>query len=375
MIAAENKKSDFDLEKKNAYTIYLLFGISLLCFLLVGVLPQKNDSSLILEMKEASDLMARALGALSECRREESESRERDLHKPTPMDAVLGKEMSSITTSLGSLPSKKTSADPNFAGLVVFLLHQAGVRSHDTIAIGASGSFPALLIATLAAARIMEVQPLWISSLGASQWGANDPDFHWLHMWSCLKEKEIFSVDPVAVSLGGEGDIGGGMEAEGKDLLLNAAKKSGFPFIFDPDLKDNVSLRIQLYEQAAAGKDIRVFINIGGGIANIGTDPEILNLRPGIVTPVHIPPPDKRGVLFEMAHQGIKIIHLLYMKGLSSRYGIAWNPDVLPHPGESEIYTLAQKRNWVFLAVVLLYLAVVLAVMAQMAILRRRYWM
>lgn len=375
MITAENKKSDVEIEKKSANTIYLLFGISLLCFLLVHVLPNKSDSYLILEMKEASNLMARALGALSECRIEETGGDERDFKRITPRDAVLGREMSPITTSLGSLPSKKTSADPNFAGLAVFLLHKAGVRSHDTIAIGASGSFPALLIAALAAARTMEVQPLWICSLGASQWGANDPDFHWLHMWSCLKEKDIFSVDPVAVSLGGEGDIGRGMEAEGKDLLLDAAKKSGLPFIYEPELKDNVALRMQLYEQASEGKDIQVFVNIGGGIANIGTDPEILNLRPGIVIPAYIPPPEKRGVLFEMADRGVKIIHLLYMKGLSSRYGIAWNPEVIPRPGESEIYKLAVERNWIFFAVVILYLSFVFAAMTRMAVLRRRYWM
>ena len=132
---------------------------------------------------------------------------------------------------------------------------------------------------------------------------------------------------------------------------------------------------MQLYEQASEGKDIQVFVNIGGGIANIGTDPEILNLRPGIVIPAHIPPPEKRGVLFEMAGRGIKIIHLLYIKGLSSRYGIAWNPEIIPRPGESEIYKLAGERNWIFVVVVIFYLAVVFALMSRMAMLRKRYWM
>lgn len=375
MIAAENKRSGLDLEKKGTNTIYFLFGISLLCFLLVRVLPKKSDSHLVLEMKEASNLMARALGALSECRTEESGWDELDLDKLTPRDAVLGREMSSITTSLGSLSSKKTSIDPNFAGLLVFLLNEAGVKPHDSIAVGASGSFPALLIATLAAARTMKVHPLWICSLGASQWGANDPDFHWLRMWSCLKEKDIFSVDPLAVSLGGEGDIGGGMEAEGRGLLLKAAENSGLPFIYEPVLEKNVALRMRLYEQAAEGKDIHVFVNIGGGIANIGTDSEILNLRPGLVKPAVIPPHEKRGVLFEMAHRRINIIHLLYMKGLSTRYGIAWNPEVLPRPGKSEIYKLAGRKSWLFFVTVIFYISVVFVAMIRMEVIRRRYWM
>ena len=375
MIAAENNKFDFELEKKGVNTIYLLFGISVLCFLLIHVLPKKSDSHLILKMKEASNLMAHALDELSECRSEEIASGERDFKKLTPRDAVLGQEMSSITTSLGSLPSKKTSADPNFAGLVVYLLNEAGVRPHDTIAIGASGSFPALLIAALSAAQTMEVHPLWMCSLGASQWGANDPDFHWLRMWTCLKKKKIFSVDPAAISLGGEGDTGGGMEVEGRELLLENAENSGLPFIYEPVLEKNVAFRMQLYEQASEGKDIQVFINIGGGIANIGTDSEILNLRPGLVKPEKIPPIKKRGVLFEMAHQGIKVIHLLYMKGLSSRYGIAWNPDVLPDPGESEIYKLAGEKSWLFFVIGIFYIAAVLLLMARMAVFRKRYWM
>jgi poly-gamma-glutamate system protein len=375
MIAGKKKRSDLDPEKKSANTIYILFGISFICFLLTRMIPEKSNSRLILEMRQASNLMARALVALVDCRSEEVSGREPAPSELTARDSVLGLEMSSITTSLGSLPSKKTSADPNFAGLMVYLLNEAGVQPHDNIVVGASGSFPALLIATLAAARIMEVRPIWICSLGASQWGANDPDFHWLRMWACLKKEKIFSVDPVAVSLGGEGDTGGGMEAEGRDLLKKAAEMSGLPFIYEPILKENVARRMQLYEQASAGKDIRVFVNIGGGIANIGTDSEILNLRPGLVIPDHIPSPEKRGVLFEMADRGIKIIHLLYMKGLSSRYGIAWNPDVLPRPGESELYELAGKKSWMFFWVGIFYLTVTFLMMVRMVVIRRQYWM
>lgn len=375
MRAVKNRKPGFDLEKKNTLFIYILFFISSIFFLLIRVIPEESDARLIIKMKEASDLMAHALAALGECRFKGERGSETVSGNLAVRDAVLGQEMSPITTSLGSLPSKRTSVDPNFAGLMVFLLNEAGVEPHEIIAVGASGSFPALIVATLSAARVMEIHPVWICSLGASQWGANDPDFHWLRMWACLKEREIFYVDPVAVSLGGEGDIGGGMEADGVELLKYAAEKSGLPFIYEPDLKENVAQRMQLYRQASAGQGIRVFVNIGGGIANIGTDYEILKLRPGLVTPAHIPPPERRGVLFEMADQGVKIIHLLYMKGLSSRFGIAWDPEGLPSPGESEIYKLAGKRGWDFFALVIFYLAVIVAIMTWMAVLRRRYWM
>ncbi|MBN2246101.1 MAG: poly-gamma-glutamate system protein [Candidatus Aminicenantes bacterium] len=375
MRAVKNQAPDFDLEKKNTRSVYILFGISLIFFLLIRVIPEKSDARLMIKMKEASELMARALTALGECRFKGERGSKPAAGDLPVRDAVLGQEMSPITTSLGSLPSKRTSVDPNLAGLMVFLLNKAGIKSHETIAVGASGSFPALIVATLAAARTMEIHPVWICSLGASQWGANDPDFHWLRMWACLEEKKIFSVDPVAVSLGGEGDTGGGMETEGRELLRKAAEKSGLPFIYEPDLKKNVALRMQLYQEASPGQEIRVFVNIGGGIANIGTDSEILNLRPGLVMPEHIPPPERRGVLFEMAGRGIRIIHLLYMKGLSSRFGIDWNPEALPRPGESGIYKLAGGRSGYFVLIVIFYLVLVLTVMTLMAVSRRRYWL
>lgn len=374
MTADKNRESNLDLEKKNTHTIYLLFGISLICFLLIQVIPEKNNARLIFEMKEASNLMARALEVLGDCRMEGERGRELSSSDLTARDAILGLEMSPITTSLGNLPSKRTSIDPNFAGLMVFLLNQAGVKPRETIAVGASGSFPSLIIATLAAARTMQVRPIWICSLGASQWGANDPDFHWLRIWACLKDRNIFSVDPIAVSLGGEGDTGGGMDEKGRILLRDAVRESGLPFIQEPVLEKNVALRMQLYEQASAEKNIRVFVNIGGGFANIGTDSEILNLHPGLVSPVYIPPLEKRGVLFEMADRGIKIIHLLYMKGLSSRYGIAWNPDVLPLPGESGLYQLAGEKSWVFFGIGIFYLTITVIILIRTLVIKRRYW-
>ena len=116
-----------------------------------------------------------------------------------PIDAVvdvnrtglIGLGSSPITTSLGNLEAKRTTTNPDFAALVVMLLDQAGVRRGDAVAVGASGSFPALTVAALCAAESLGARALVIGSLGASEWGANDPRFDWLSLTRCLSRSGL----------------------------------------------------------------------------------------------------------------------------------------------------------------------------------------
>ncbi|MEW5901799.1 MAG: poly-gamma-glutamate system protein, partial [Acidobacteriota bacterium] len=264
------------------------------------------------EMVRASRLMEKALETVKQCRKEQRIP----LDSTTDINStgLMGLESSIITTSLGNLEAKRSTANPNFAGLLVLLLDQAGVKKGDAVAIGASSSFPALIIAALCAAQALELRPLLICSLGSSQWGANDPDFHWLKIMACLKEKGLFSAEPIALSLGGEGDTGKDMSPQGRDLLLRASRETGLPFLFEPALETNVEERVRLFEAAAGQMKVAAFINIGGGYANMGTDSEILKIAPGLAAFSEFPPPDRRGLIFAMAAHGIPVLHLLYIK-------------------------------------------------------------
>ena len=75
-----------------------------------------------------------------------------DNPEDTGHTGLIGPEWSDLTTTLGDPEAKRTTINPNFAGLIAELLIQAGVKQGDTIAIGSSASFPALLIASLSAA-------------------------------------------------------------------------------------------------------------------------------------------------------------------------------------------------------------------------------
>jgi len=313
-------------------------------------------------MLDASVLMARAEAALKTCR--EARGVPIDPGADPNGTGLIGVERSEITTSAGRLEAKRTTTNPAFAGLVVSLLQEAGVRRGDVIAVGASSSFPALIVATLAAAKVLGAEPLVISSLGASEWGGNILRFTWLDMEDCLRGHGLLDVRPIARAVGGDEDIGRDMSPEGRSLLADRIRASGRPFIEEPDLERNVARRLALYRQNAGGRPIRAFVNVGGSWANLGTDPDILKLEPGLARHAIIPPAPRRGVIQAMAGAGVPVIHLLNVRGLCERYGLPWDPRPLPPPGAGPFYRRASPDARQTAGLTVLYLALVLALLA-----------
>jgi poly-gamma-glutamate system protein len=325
------------------------------------------EPALRAEMAEASRLMAAAGAAIKDCR----ESRGAKVDRETDPNGTgfIGLEASAITTSAGRLEAKRTTTNPNFAGLVVSLLHEAGARRGDAVAVGASSSFPALIVASLSAAKVMGLEPLVISSLGASEWGANIPEFHWADMEDCLRAAGVLDVRPVARAIGGDEDVGRDMSPEGRALLESRGRAGGVPFLEESGLERNVASRMKIYDEAAGARPIKAFVNIGGSWANLGTNAEVLKLRPGLADAVVIPPHGERGVIQAMAAEKVPVIHLLNIKGLCERYGLPWDPRPLPRPGEGRIYHDASGRSWPSAALTVVY---VLAMIAVMVTTRRR---
>ena len=348
--------------------IYAAAALSLIYLILLRF-PPLGDPATRGEMARASDLMARAAAAIRDCRAARGVP-------VVPSDdpngtGLIGVERSMITTSLGSLEAKRTTTNPDFAALVVRLLRDAGVRRGDAVGVGASSSFPALIVATLAAAEAMGVEPLVISSLGASEWGANIPGFGWLDMEECLRRAGLAGSVPIARSLGGEGDAGLDMDPEGRALIESRILAGGAPFIGEPSLERNVAARMACYRESAGARPLKAFINIGGSWANMGTDPEVLKIKPGLAERVFVPPPERRGVIQAMAGAGVPVIHLLNIRGLCERYGLPWDPQPLPAPGESRFSRLAAARSWPATALTAAYALVMLVLLA---IPRRRFY-
>jgi poly-gamma-glutamate system protein len=315
------------IPKHRALLLFTLLSIA--AFAASEMLPRREVPRDRRANIRAAAMMERAIASL----REHSRSRGRLFDEALDPNhtGLIGLEYSEITTTLGSLEAKRTTTNPNMAAVIVQLLEESGVSAGDTIAVGCSGSFPALAIATLAASRSLGVHPVVILSLGASSFGATRTDQTLLDLYEVLRKSGDFDGPAAAVSLGGAGDVGSDFEPEVRKKLIDQIRQSGVPFLYQADLQQNVAERMKIYFGSSSRRRIAAFVNIGGSYADMGTNPAVLKLEPGVNKQMTIPArEEEHGVVFAMAKRHIPVVHLLHVKGLALKYGLPWDPMPLP---------------------------------------------
>lgn len=319
------------------------------------------------EMLRAAERMARATAVIGEAR----------MRAGLPIDpaadpnrtGLIGLEWSPITTTLGSLPAKRTATNPNVAAGLVRWLREAGVREGTAVAIGASGSFPGLIIAAVAAVEAVGAEPLVITSLAASTWGANHPAFTWMEM-ETAPHRALAWPRSIAASPGGAGDTARDLTPEGRALLRRAIEAAGVPLLPGETLPERIAARMAVYERAAGPRRITAFVNIGGASANTGTCDEILRLRPG----VHRGLPrcsGEPGVMWLMQSRGIPVIHLLHVDGIAAALGLPLDPVPLPRPGRGAPFTRPSRPAAA--GILILYLAALIPLAGRARAARRPY--
>ncbi len=268
---------------------------------------------------------------------------------------LIGLPMSSVTTVTGWVSAKQTSVNPNFAAVVVEMLKGAGVKKGDVVAVGISGSFPALNICIYAAMRTLELKPIIISSVSASQFGANDPEFLWVDMERVLHERnrEKFAFRSVAASPGGVEDRGLGMSKEGRQALNAAIERNGLVFLKPNDFKDSIDKRMTIFAQRAGGKAIKAYINIGGGTISVGTasGKRLFHVGLNLRKPAGTRPADS--VMSRFVDQGVPVIHLTKIEDLARRYGLPIQPTMIPAPGEGRVFYREEYNPWLACGVLL----------------------
>lgn len=256
--------------------------------------------------------------------------------------ALIGQEHTPITTDRGNIEQKLSTTNPNYAGAIVHLLKEAGIGPNDVVAVAITGSFPGLNTSLYAALETIRALPLVITSVGSSNWGANDPNFTWLDMEKVLIEAKVFSTRSIAGTIGGGADRGIGLSPEGRSLLLDAITRNGIETIHENHLEQSIERRIEAYDRQAAGRPIKAYINIGGGIASLGSslNTDLIPQGLSIVLPMKNYP--MRGTLIRLAERGIPIIHLDKPEEFERTYGLPANPVPLPVPGTGEIFQREQ---------------------------------
>jgi len=237
-------------------------------------------------------------------------------------ERLTGEEYTPITTTLGAKEAKLLAQNPNFAAVAVDLLSKAGVAAGDKVAINLSSSFPALNIAVIAATDALGAQPVIISSVGASTWGANRPDYTWLDMENTLVQAGIWSFKSQAAGMGGGSDQGQDLMEEGKALIRKAIERSQVPFLHSTSLEDAIAKRLAVYRKANGGNLPKALVNVGGSHVIFGTPGHGAFLRQGLTQGYRPSLGQNNGLAAAFLQQNRPVIHFINISRLAAKYDL-----------------------------------------------------
>ena len=267
---------------------------------------------------------------------------EDDIHKT----GVVGQLYTGITTTVGTLEAKRTTAWPDMAALVVRMLHEAGVQPGDTIGLGVSGSYPGMNLAAIAACESMGLDVVCIASVGSSYFGANDPELTFPEMLHYLAEDGIIQTRSAVVSMGGDFDVGGEMDPDLADAVRVRLAQCGLELAAEPDFYANLAMREQVYQEEGP---IDCFLSVGGNWVALGEGEENLSYGRGVLKPGNTKATENSGLIQRYLASGIPVLHLMDMEGILADYGLPFDPQVWPQRGETAVYWTTQYQfSWLW---------------------------
>jgi poly-gamma-glutamate system protein len=235
---------------------------------------------------------------------------------------MIGESLTPVTSNTGFLAAKQMSANPNFAAVILHLLHEAGVKEGDVVACGLSGSFPALNVSTFAALKVLGARPIVIASTSSSEWGANHTDYLWLDMEKTLRERHLMPFRTTHASYGGIDDLGVGITQRGIALIESAISRNEVKLLRAESLEESIDKRMVLFDELAGDAPIRAYINVGGGSASVGTHVGKKQFKPGL----NLDPPGVAdvadSVMLRFAERDVPVIHISRLNLLAERFGL-----------------------------------------------------
>ena len=337
------KKAFIPIIQKTSTLVFLSL-LALVC-LFISLQNRSIEISPLYDSKiKAASLMKQCLQSLKKSRLENGIFI--DIENDPNETGLVGVPYSLITTDEGDLDAKLTTLDPNFSAVIVDLLFTAGLEKNDTIAVMLTGSMPGANIALLSACQVMGIHPIIISSIGASQWGANQVDFMWLDMEDILIQNKLINSRSVASSIGGRNDMGRLLSPLGRDLIMENIKNYDLPLIKENRLADNIKKRTDIYNEYHPIDKYDGVVNIGGGVASLGTSFNYRLIPPGIVNRSDIVDIDNssgiEGAFSIFLKKNIPGLHILNIKSIIENYNLPFAP--IPHPKIGEGVLYAKER-------------------------------
>lgn len=322
---------------------------------LVEALPVMNQQPYMRLKMDAAHLAKEAFDVIATARMRSGTEIRYDID-PTG-SGLLGLPTSSVTSLPGSLADKQMTVNPNFAAAIVQMLKEAGVQKDDAVAVGVSGSFPALNVCAYAALETIEARPIVIGSGASSSWGANVPELLWLDMERILQQQNIFRTRAVAASVGGEADRGLSFVPEGVEAIQQSIERNGLQMLNTKKFEDILEERMEIYRKQSDGQPIKAYINVGGGMASVGRTAGKEAFKSGLNSSLPPAASDQDGIMHRFAKDGVPVIHLVKVRSLAQKYGFPEGFEEQPKVGQGKVFASPDYNRYLAAAVLLIELA------------------
>ena len=345
---------------KSKLSLVTLFVISILLFIWVDNSRIYVEQKYFREKIDASKLMETAINTIKEYRNEQGIFID-EVNDPAKT-TLIGDRESLIITDRGNLNAKLTSLNPNFAAVMIDYFKAARLKKGDKVVVSCTGSFPAINMAVYAAAKTLELDLTVISSVGASMFGATDPQFTWLDMETLLYDQEIFPYKSVAASLGGGRDLGRGLNLLGREMIVEAIQRNNVELVQESSLEKNIQKKMDIY-RANAGDDVDLYVNIGGGLSSLGNSINGQLIKPGINRYIDLKNVPLKGTMLLYSDLGVPSLHLLKITEIAHQNDLPTAPEELPKPGVGKVFEDQRYNPTVsIIALVILVLCILVVI-------------
>ncbi|MBM9501682.1 poly-gamma-glutamate system protein [Leptospira sp. 201903071] len=328
------------LQNRSSILILSLSLFSFFCWGIVEFFPDVKPTAEFEIKQRASQRAFRCFQKIAEIR--EKRGLKLDPVLDPSRSGLIGVELSSVTSSSGKLTSKQASIHPDFAIWFVDRFLEAGLKKDDVIAVGISGSFPALNIALYTAADTMGIKINTIGSVSSSQYGANLPDLLWPDMENFLFQEGIIFQKTNVFSTGGIDDQGIGIGEIGVKQIRDSIRKNGYPYLSVSSFEDSLLKRIDIYENSK----VSLYVNVGGGTVSTGTSLGKKKIPRGLVKTLEEFSELPDSILKYYLEKKIPVLHVIGIESISEESGMRYKKGQIPKPGTSDLLYTKTKNRW-----------------------------
>jgi len=346
---------------KSGRSLILLFVLSVVLFVIADRSYKSIRADYYEEKLQSAQLMNKYLEAIQSDLKSSG-------FKFDPMDdplltGLIGIKLSPITTSKGILSEKQTTLNPNLAAAFVQDLKKAGLKAGDYVAVGITGSNPGANLALYAALSVLQLKPVIITALSSSTYGANRENLTWLDYESILKKHNLIDFSTSYTSFGGRDDLGIGLSDSGIQYLRDAMVRNKVPLLSGNSLQENIDLRMKAYqEMLPQDKRFRLFINLGGALANVGSNVNARLVSEGINRKLAEKDFDQPGVMMLFAKKNVPVLHVLRFLDFAKNFNLPVAPDYMPKAGEGKVFSSRIHNILIAYICLFLLLAAIVAV-------------